>query len=58
MAAYLLTRLGGCSTRYDVENSVTVSVKPGRRRGGATGNRTKMINPMAPEMNMALRSSR
>ena len=38
IAAYLFTRPGGCSTRYEWECSVTVSTNSGEnRRGGAIG---------------------
>ncbi|MDE0115717.1 MAG: hypothetical protein OXT07_03750 [bacterium] len=38
-----------------MDSSATVSVKPSKKRGGATGNKAKNTSPNAPETIMALR---
>ncbi|MCY3632488.1 MAG: hypothetical protein OXH29_07440 [bacterium] len=40
-----------------MDSSVTVSVKPSKNRGGATGKKAKNTKPRAPETIMALRIS-
>ena len=58
-AANLLTRVGGCRTRYEIDRAVTESMYSApKSRGGVTAIVAKITSPMAPEMNMAFRSSK